>query len=87
VSSTRTRTPFVDGSIGGDTGTVMMPLNLIFSRPGTVSRENLILGFTANTGTMFEHGSQASPMPSPSLSPCFPSDVAGQSSTASQMPS
>src|SRR2546427_11321564 len=87
LSSMRTRTPFAEGSIAGDTGTVMVPLNRIFSPPGTLSRVNRILGFTANTGTMFEHGSQASPMPSWSLSACSESGVFGQSSSASQTPS
>src|SRR2546425_11762510 len=83
----RTRTPLVVGSIEGDVGTVMPPLNLIFSPPGTVSRVILTLGLTANTGTMFEQGSQASPMPSWSLSACSESGVFGQSSSASQTPS
>src|SRR3989442_424924 len=87
LSSMRARTPFAEGSIAGDTGTVMVPLNRIFSPPGTLSRVNRILGFTANTGTMFEHGSQASPMPSWSLSACSESGVFGQSSSASQTPS
>src|SRR5438874_2528069 len=87
ASSIRTRTPFVDGSIAGDTGTVMVPLNRIFSRPGTLSREKRILGFTANTGTMLVQGSQASPMPSWSLSAWAESAVVGQSSSASQTPS
>src|SRR6266446_6365925 len=87
ASSIRTRTPFVDGSIAGNTGTVMVPLNRIFSRPGTLSREKRILGFTANTGTMLVQGSQASPIPSPSPSDCVESAVVGQSSSASQTPS
>src|SRR5438876_1889167 len=82
-----TRTPLVAGSIGGDVGTMMMPLNLIFSAPGTSSRAILTFGLTVNTGTMLVQGSQASPMPSWSLSAWAESAVVGQSSSASQTPS
>src|SRR5438093_1454054 len=81
VSSSMMRTPFVAGSMGGVTGTVITPLNLRRSSPGGVFRFRILTRcLIANTGTMLLQGSHASPMPSPSLSSCAGSGLFGQSS-------
>src|SRR6266852_3264717 len=88
VSSRRMRTPFVTGSIGGEVGTVMRPLRRSRSSPpGGFRFRILILALVAKTGTMLVHGSQASPMPSWSLSACDGFGTVGQLSCRSQTPS
>src|SRR6266852_1831541 len=88
VSSRRMRTPFVTGSIGGDVGTVIRPLRRTRSSPpGGFRFWILIASLVAKTGTMLVHGSQASPMPSWSLSACDGFGTVGQLSCRSQTPS
>src|SRR5262245_8787533 len=89
AASTITRTPLVDGSTSGVIGTpARRPLNFRRSSPGGVWRFRIRMrAFVANTGTMLVHGSQASPMPSWSLSAWEGFGTVGQLSRASQMPS
>src|SRR5213080_4625324 len=86
----RMRTPLVNGSNGGayGYGRAISPLNLNRSSPGGVlSRLTVIAGLVANTGMMLLHGSQASPLPSPSASCCPGLETFGQLSALSQRPS
>src|SRR6266852_6230250 len=86
----RMRTPLLNGSNGGayGYGRAISPLNLKRSSPGPVLRRvTVIPGFVAYTGMMLLHGSQASPLPSPSASCCPGLDTFGQLSALSQRPS
>src|SRR6266852_1424514 len=88
ASFNMTRTPLAGGSMGGEVGTVMMPLSLRRSSPGGVPRLTiLILSLLAKTGTMLVHGSHASPIPSWSLSACDGFASFGQLSSMSHTPS
>src|SRR2546425_447751 len=67
----RMRTPLLNGSNGGayGCGSAISPLNLNLSSPGGVlSLVTSIDCPVAKTGMMLLHGSQASPLPSPSAS-------------------
>src|SRR5438874_6688471 len=86
----RMRTPFVTGSSGGayGYGSAISPENLNRSSPGGgVIRVTVTRGLVANTGMMWLHGSQASPLPSPSASSCPGFATFLQLSALSQRPS
>src|SRR2546422_1058748 len=86
----RMRTPLLNGSNGGayGCGSAISPLNLNRSSPGGVlSLVTRIDCPVAKTGMMLLHGSQASPLPSPSASSCPGFETVGQLSDALQRPS
>ena len=82
---TITRAPVVTGSSAGTVGMVIIPLNASVSSPGGVSSLP-IASFALSTAAPVQ-GSQASPIPSPSVSVWSGSATSGQSSSASHTPS
>src|SRR5438132_235606 len=85
-ASSRMRTPWPAGSIGGVIGTSILPFILSTAPPGMLSFLILILAPVAKTGTMLVHGSHASPSPSWSLSACEVFGSVGQLSSRSHTP-
>src|SRR3989441_1210636 len=87
ASVSRTRTPFVAGSIGGVVGTAILPFIRSTLLPGRLRCRSLIRAPLAKTGTMLVHGSHASPRPSWSLSACDGFASVRQLSSRSHTPS
>src|SRR5207249_621273 len=87
TSLSRTRAPLAAGSIDGVVGTSILPFIRSTLPPGMVRCRILIPALVAKTGTMLLQGSQASPMPSWSLSACDGFASVRQLSSRSHTPS